>query len=169
MGIENIPSKGRIVLAGNHTNDLDSIALISATKRTIHFLGKHTLFKGIKGCIFSSMGVIPVDRTKDRNREALELAISLLNDDKVVGIFPEGTINRTEEVLMKFKMGAIKMASVTNSHIVPFSITGKYRPFRKGLIIKFLTPYKVSSKNLDEENEKLMNKVSLALEREELI
>ena len=36
-GLENIPKEGRIVLAGNHTNILDSVFLISCTKRNIHF------------------------------------------------------------------------------------------------------------------------------------
>ena len=39
-GLKNIPKEGRVVLAGNHTSNLDCLLLISSTKRTIHFLAK---------------------------------------------------------------------------------------------------------------------------------
>ena len=37
IGIENIPSSGRVLLAGNHTSNFDAPLLISATKRNVHF------------------------------------------------------------------------------------------------------------------------------------
>jgi len=43
-----IPSKGKIILAGNHTNNFDSVLLLATTKRQIHFLAKDELTKGIK-------------------------------------------------------------------------------------------------------------------------
>ena len=61
-GLDNIPKDGGIVLAGNHTNILDCWLLMSSTKRTIHFLGKDSLSKGIKGLIFKNMGLIFVNR-----------------------------------------------------------------------------------------------------------
>lgn len=159
VGRENIPTSGRVVLAGNHTNNFDCLLLISSTKRVIHFLGKHTLFKGLGKYIFKGMGVIPVDRTKPRNKEALEEAERVLEKNLVIGIFPEATTNKTSDVILPFKMGAVKMASVTESPIVPFVITGKYRPFRKGLKLEFLEPVKVGE-DLLRENEKLMKIIS---------
>ena len=35
-------------------------------------------------------------------------------------------INKTENIILPFKYGAVKMAKETNSYIVPFSITNKY-------------------------------------------
>ena len=52
--------------------------------------------------------------------------IDTLKEDKVIGIFPEGTINRTDDIIMPFKIGAVKMAYETNSEIVPFAITGDF-------------------------------------------
>ena len=153
VGKENIPKKGGIVLAGNHTNYFDSILLISCTKRTIHFLGKKELFEGKFRWIFKNMAIIPVNR-KQKDPNALKSAIDTLNDNKVIGIFPEGTINRTEDVTMPFKFGAVKMCKETNSTMIPFVITGKYRPFRKGLRIEFFKPYKLKG-DLEKENNKL--------------
>lgn len=164
IGRENIPKSGAIVLAGNHTNNFDCIVLISATKRTIHFLGKHTLFDGFKSSIFKGMGVIPVDRTKKKNHEATLAAINVLKKGQVIGIFPESTINRTEDVIMPFRMGAVKMASVAECRIVPFAIMGEYKPFRKGLTLIFGKPMTVDD-DLEEANRKLMQEVIKLLER----
>ena len=68
IGIENIPSSGRVLLAGNHTSNFDAPLLISATKRNVHFLAKKELWDGPKRIIFANMGLIPVDRkNKDGN------------------------------------------------------------------------------------------------------
>ena len=103
------------------------------------------------------MGLIPVNRrTKDKN--ALEEAIKYLNNDQVIGIFPEGTIGKNG--LLPFKMGAVKMAYETKSKILPFVITGKYRIFFNDLKIEFLEEVEIKSDDLEKENEKLRTKIS---------
>ena len=158
VGKDNIPKEGKLVLAGNHTKNLDSLLLISTTKRCIHFLAKDSLSKGIKKILFNNMGIIPVNR-KIHDKEALNASKKILNNDGVIGIFPEGTINRTDDVILPFKIGAVKMAFDTKSPIVAFTITGKYRPFKNNLTIKFEKPYKISNIDLDEENKILMGKI----------
>ena len=41
-------------------------------------------------------------------------------------IFPEGTRNRTNEVLLPLKYGAVSMAKKTDSYLIPFGISGNY-------------------------------------------
>ena len=161
IGKENIIQKDNFILAGNHTNYLDCTLLISSTKKIIHFMAKDELSKGVLGPFFKSMGLIFVNR-KTKDRKSLNLAIEYLNNNKVIGIFPEGTINRTKKVIMPFKFGAVKMANVTNSYIVPFAIIGKYKLFRKGIKIIFAKPYKVSD-DLEKENKKLEKVISTML------
>lgn len=163
IGLENIPKNGRFILAGNHTNYFDCILLLSSSKRVIHFLAKDSLAKGSLGFIFKSLGIIPVNR-RIHDKNALKNAIITLEEDKVVGIFPEGTINKTKDLVMPFKIGAIKMSKETKSNIVPFVITGKYKLFNNNLTIEFLKPFKVKGDNLTEENEKLMKLISSKLE-----
>lgn len=156
IGLENIPKTGRIVLAGNHTKFLDPVMLVGVVKRPIHFLAKKELFDGVLCFLVKGMGCVPVNR-KIHDKNALSSAIDYLNKDLCVGIFPEGTINRTKDkVILPFKIGAVKMSSETNSEIVPFVITGKYRIIGKSVRLEFLKPIKVSE-NLDESNEILMN------------
>lgn len=152
VGSENIKQSGRIILAGNHTNNLDCILLISSTRRNIHFLAKSELFKGIKKILFNNMGLIPVNR-KSKDHNALLMAYNYLNNDKVIGIFPEGTFVKGK--VLPFKLGAVKMAYETKSEIVPFSITGHYRLFSRDLVITFGKPIKIKSENLAKENENL--------------
>lgn len=163
IGLENIPKSGRIVLAGTHTNDFDSPLLMSCTKRVIHFLAKESLTKGILGPAFKALGLIPVNRSI-HDKGALKSAINTLEEDKVIGIFPEGTINRTDDLIMPFKIGAVKMSKETNTKIVPFVITGKYKVFKKSVTIEFLKPIEIKSDNLTEENEHLMNLIRKKLE-----
>lgn len=156
IGKENIKNEGRIILAGNHTNNLDCALLISSTKRNIHFLAKSELFTGIKKILFSNMGLIPVNRKK-KDHKSLDMAYKYLNKDKVIGIFPEGTIGK--KGILPFKMGAVKMSYETNCEIVPFAITGEYKLFSNNLKIEFGKPLKIKNSNLEKENEKLRNKI----------
>lgn len=162
-GLDYITDNGPLVLGGNHTNNLDCLLLIGSSKRVIHFLAKDSLIKGIKAPIFKGMGIIPVNR-QIHDKQALNSAKKALNEGKVIGIFPEGTINRTDDTIMPFKIGCVKMAHDTNTKVVPFTITGKYKLFKKSIELEFYKPYEISSDDLTKENEKLMNIIKTNLE-----
>ncbi len=160
-GTENIPKEGRILVAGNHTSYLDPALLVTASPRQIHFLAKKELWKGITHFIVVGMGAVPVDR-KIHDKDALESAYKYLENEKCVGIFPEGTINRTDDVIIPFKMGSIKACNKTKSQLVPFIITGEYKMFRKSIKVEFLKPMTISD-DLEKENNKFMQLVSKKL------
>lgn len=167
IGKENIPKSGRIVIAGNHTNNFDCILLIASTKRCVHFLAKDELYKGFKKHLFKNMGIIPVNRRK-KDGKSLKKAIDFLNKDMAIGIFPEGTFNRSENTILPFKIGAVKMAYETNTKIVPFVIKGEYKLFKKSVKIVFFEPLEIKDSNLDNENQRLMDLVSEKLEDSEV-
>ena len=154
IGTENIPKNDGIVLAGNHTSYFDCLLLISSVKRDIHFLAKDELWRWPKRIICSKWWRIRVNRRK-KDGKSLEGAKKYLENDKVIGIFPEGTIGKSGP--LPFKIGAVKMAYDTNSKIIPFSITGKYRLFSRNLKIIFHKPIVVKDSNLEIENKKLRN------------
>ena len=124
----------------------------------MHYLAKDELMKGPLKYLFGSLGIIPVNR-RTKDKAALAKAEEYLNDNKLIGIFPEGTINRTDDVIMPFKFGAVKMAYETNTKIVPFVITGKYKPFERSVKVQFKEPITVSD-NLEESNNELMTIVA---------
>lgn len=150
-GLNNIPKNGPIIIAGNHTSILDPLVLISATKRPIHFLAKDELWQGPKKIIFNNLGLIPVNR-REKDKYALEKAKEYLNNNMVVGIFPEGTTEKEKKVL-PFKIGAVKMAKDSNTMIVPFSIKGSYSLFKK-VNVTFGKPILIK-KDLEKENNSL--------------
>lgn len=161
VGRENIPKKGPVVFAGNHTRWSDPPTLCAIVHgRQVHFLAKIELFRkgGLTTMITKGMGSIPVDRTK-HDKGALDNAINALKNGLSIGVFPEGTINRTDDITMPFKIGAVKMSHDANATLVPFVITGKYRLFRRGIQIEFLKPIE-NEDDLEKMNEKLRKAVS---------
>ena len=168
VGKENIPENGGFVLAGgSHKNNFDCASLIVSTKRCIHFLAKDELYKGIKKILFKNMGIIPVNRRK-KDGFALNKAISFLKKEMVIGIFPEGTFNKSDDPTIPFKIGAVKMAYDTNSKIVPFVIKGDYKIFRKGLKIEFFPPFIVKTSDLEKENEKFRKFIDKKIKKSEV-
>ena len=137
IGKENIPKEGRCILAGNHESNFDAYLLFCGTKRPIHFLGKKELFEGKMAWFFKMMHLIPVDR-KNKNPEAKQAALDILEEEKVIGIFPEGTYHK-EDILLPFKPGAISFAEKTGAPIIPFAIVSDFK-FRSKTIIKFGKP-----------------------------
>ena len=107
------------------------------------------------------MCILPVNR-RIHDKNALNKAIDTLKKDKVIGIFPEGTINKTKDIVIPFKIGAVKMAHETKSNIVYFTITGKYKIFRRSIVLEYYKPYNIGN-NLDSENKLLMKKISTEL------
>ena len=159
IGLSNVPKDGSIILAGNHTSPMDAAIMIGGPKRVIHMMAKKELFRSkFRNKFFRSMACISVDRTiHDEN--AKSEAIDVLNSGNALGIFPEGTVNKTKDKLLQFKYGAVSFAKKTNTLIVPFAITGKYRILNGHLRIIYGKPYKVTG-DLEIENKKLMKKVS---------
>ncbi|MBR6690202.1 MAG: 1-acyl-sn-glycerol-3-phosphate acyltransferase [Bacilli bacterium] len=125
-GLDNLPDRPYI-LAGNHKTMFDVVLLITNIPNEIHFMSKKELFKyKILSDIFSKMGAFPVARDKV-DVKAIKDAFRVLKNNEVLGIFPEGTRNNTDKLILPFKEGVTTIATKTNSLIVPFGIGGKYK------------------------------------------
>ena len=107
---EFIPKDGPILLVGNHKHLYDQCLTIMSTKRGIHYMAKKEYFDNKKvAWFFKGCGCISVDRSK-KDDKAVENALSVLKDGGAIGLFPEGTRNKTKEFLLPFKFGAVSMA-----------------------------------------------------------
>lgn len=153
---EYILKKGKCILAGNHTNNKDFLPLGYSTIRPIRYIAKNELMKGIKKYFFKLIGIVPVDR-KIHDKTVIPTAVSILNNGEIIGIFPEGTINKTKDIILPFKKGAIKMAIESNSPIIPFAINGKYE--KNKLKIIFDKEYYPKTKDIEKETLILEEKV----------
>lgn len=156
---EVIPKEGPILIVGNHKHIYDQCLTIMATKRVIHYMAKKEYFDGKMAWFFKLVGCIPVDRSiKDHN--ATDKALKVLNSGGAIGLFPEGTRNKTKDVfLLPFKFGTVSMAKKTNATIVPFGLTGDYKFRSKNLTIRYGTPFKVGDMDLEDANKKLYEEV----------
>jgi len=163
IGKEVIPKEGPILIVGNHKHLYDQCLAIISTKRMIHYMAKKEYFDGKMRWFFKMVGCIPVDRSK-KDDAATTSALEVLNDGGAIGLFPEGTRNKTEEFLLPFKFGAVSMASKTNATIVPFGITGDYKFRSKNLVMRFGTPFKVGDMDLETANKKLYEEVKNLME-----
>lgn len=159
-GKGNIPRKSGAIIAGNHKTNLDCFMVIMSTGRCVHFLAKAELFKlSFFNWFFKNSGLIPVYRN-GKDKKALETAIYHLKKGQLVGVFPEGRLNKTSKnAVLPFKIGAVKMAKETGCPIVPFTIKGRYIPFARSIEIVFQEPYYVVQDNLETENKILEGKV----------
>ena len=165
IGRENIPKSEGCVIACNHVHAIDPAILIYSSRRIIHFIAKKELFEGKMRWFYLSFGTIPVDRDK-KNPMAMKVAEEFLENDEVIGIFPEGTRNKERGTLLPFKFGAVKMASVTGKKIIPCAITGEYKVFRSTLRVRYGEAIDISGMELEEANNLLREKILLLMEEE---
>ena len=112
---------------------------------------------------FRLVGCIPVNRgVKDDTSK--QQAIEILHNKGAIGIFPEGTRNKTKEKLLPFKYGAVSMAIKTKAKIIPYAIKGKYEFRSKNLKIKFGEPLTLNGLTIEEANQKLYNTINNLLD-----
>lgn len=109
IGAENIPKDGAVVIAGNHKNISDQFLVFLATKRVVNYMAKREYFDGALAPLFRWAGCIPVNRD-GFDAAAVRSAIKILKKGGAVGIFPEGTRNKTDALLLPFKPGAVAIA-----------------------------------------------------------
>lgn len=158
IGAENIPEDGAIVVAGNHMHIMDQCHIFLATKRTIHYMAKKEYFDGKFAWFFKLAGCISVDRSK-RDISSAMSAMRVLKKGGAIGIFPEGTRNRTEKFLLPFKSGTVSMAQKSGAKIVPFGVAGDYKFRSKTLKVVIGKPFDPSKMTSEEANEKLRNEI----------
>lgn len=160
IGKENIPKSGSLLVVGNHIHLMDQCVPILSTKRVINYMAKKEYFDNKKvAWFFKSAGCIPVDRSK-KDDKAVESALNVLKSGGAIGLFPEGTRNKTDLFLQPFKFGAVSMAQKTDSYLVPFGITGEYKFRSKNLTVRFGKPFKIDKDmDLSIANEKLFKSI----------
>lgn len=164
IGKENIPKDGAILIVGNHKHLYDQCLSIISTKRFIKYMAKREYFDNKKTrWFFKAVGCISVDRSVHDGKAKGE-AIETLKNGGAIGLFPEGTRNKTQEFLLPFKFGAVSMAKKTDAYLVPFGITGDYVFRSKNLVIKYGKPFKVTDMELDEANNLLYETVKKLME-----
>jgi 1-acyl-sn-glycerol-3-phosphate acyltransferase len=125
LGAWRVPPAGPVILAGNHTHNVDGPVLMGTTPRPVHFMIKKEAFVGPIGAFLRRTGQLPVDRAHP-DRAAVTAALSVLAGGGALGIFPEGT--RTEGDFAELRTGLAYFALRAGAPIVPVAVLGSNGP-----------------------------------------
>jgi 1-acyl-sn-glycerol-3-phosphate acyltransferase len=147
-GRENIPKKGGVLLYANHPSTLDMVLIGAFCSRPVHYMAKAELFKNpIIGFFLKKLGAFPVKRGKG-DVGSVKNVFKLLEEGKVVGVFPEGTRTPKRDP-NKRKAGAAMMALHSNAPILPVGVIYRKKLFST-LEVVFGEPFKLEPRTKGE-------------------
>lgn len=131
-GAENIPQTGRAIVAVNHLSYLDVLVLthfLYKNGRAPRYLGKSGVFKvPVVGKVLLAAGQVPVERESSDARKAVDHAKILLEKGHLLGVYPEGTLTRDENLWpMVAKTGCARLALLTDTPVIPIAQWGSQK------------------------------------------
>lgn len=121
LGAWRLPAQGPLILAGNHSHNIDGPMLIGTCPRPLHFLVKKEAFVGPLDPFLRAIGQLKVDR-ESADRTAITTALGVLARGGVLGIFPEGT--RGDGEFAQLRAGLAYFAVRSGAPVVPVAVLG---------------------------------------------
>jgi len=164
-GMENVPKEGPLLLYANHPSAWDMILIGVYMKRKVHYMAKAELFRNpFLAWLFRSLGAFPVNRGKG-DVGSIKTVFRLLEEGKVVGIFPEGTRTPNKDP-RKRKMGAALLAARSKAPVLPVGVVWSKKIFSRVRLV-FGKPFIVQPEKEGEHTGKdeLMNITSDIIDR----
>lgn len=129
-GQEDIPQDGPFIIVANHSSLLDPVILGVSVRPKVIFVAAAYLFKiGWLGYMLRKFNSIPVQRENDI--KAIKQSLKILKRGGVLGIFPEGGIDRQKNNL-PVRAGAAYLATKIGVPIVPIRIKGADKALPRG-------------------------------------
>ncbi|WP_208606494.1 lysophospholipid acyltransferase family protein [Streptomyces silaceus] len=135
LGAWRVPARGPVILAVNHSHNVDGPMVMGVAPRPTHFLIKKEAFVGPLGSFLHGIGQLKVDRSV-ADRTAITRALGVLEQGGVLGIFPEGT--RGDGDFASLRAGLAYFAVRSGASIVPVAVLGSTE--RRGRLFKQLPP-----------------------------
>lgn len=134
------PDQGALIVC-NHRCPFDPSFIAMTTTRVVHWMVAreycdHPAFRKL----LSLCEVIPIERGAV-DTGAIRKAIQLLQQGEIVGLFPEGHINTTDELLLPSRPGAALIAMKARTSVVPCYIHGS--PYDGTTLGCFMMPARV--------------------------
>lgn len=127
------------VLVSNHSSLLDVLAAGLAVPDNFKGLAKKEISRIPFLRLYFNLVAVYVDRSDAESRaRSLERCTQVLRSGHPLLIFPEGTRNRTNSVLLPFRDGAFKMAIRAQCPVIPFLLPDNrfLMPMRNPLLRK---------------------------------
>jgi 1-acyl-sn-glycerol-3-phosphate acyltransferase len=128
-GGEKLPQSGPAIVVCNHLSYLDPLTFthfLYNNGRAPRYLGKESVFRvPIVGRVIRGAGQIPVSRESKDAVKGLEHAIAVLKAGHLLGVYPEGTLTRDENLWpMRAKTGVARLALMTGAPVYPCASWG---------------------------------------------
>lgn len=119
-GVEHVPEHGPALIVCNHVSYLDGLLLSAVVPRPIRFLVYKPIYDSFwLGWLFKAINAIPVQGGDEQNiNDAIVRTREALERGDVVGIFAEGSISRTGQ-LLPFRRGLERILEGTDIPVVP--------------------------------------------------
>jgi len=125
-GIQHIPKHGPVIIASNHESYFDFIIFYAISPRKIQYLAAEKFFTSkFWKPLMVATGQIKVERTNKNKDDVHKKVEYILENNGMMGIFPEGTRSRTGEMGKAFT-GVTKFALKSRVPIVPVGINGTF-------------------------------------------
>jgi 1-acyl-sn-glycerol-3-phosphate acyltransferase len=121
-----LPREGAAILVSNHTSGLDPLLIQSVCQRLIVWMvaEEYVALPALRG-IFKMIEAIPVGRD-GRDMAATRQALRALSNGRILGVFPEGRIEPSRQ-LLPFQTGVALMALKTRLPVHPVYLDGTQR------------------------------------------
>src|SRR5688572_22806093 len=124
---ENLDPKKVYIYTPNHSNFIDILTGYKFIPNYFHFMAKGSLAKLPLFKVFFWKTHIPFDRSsKTESSAAFQRAVEDIKKGYSILVYPEGTQNKNEGILLPFKTGAFRMAIDTNTPIVPVTTLNSF-------------------------------------------
>lgn len=131
------PPTGAAILACNHISGLDPLLLQSAVRRPVVWMMAKEYYQiSALRWVYEAVEAIPVERN-GRDSTATRAALRALGNGRILGIFPEGRIEKTRD-LIPFQTGLAMMAVRTEVPVIPAYLDGTNRG--QNMVEAFITP-----------------------------
>lgn len=129
VGKANLQRDRPQIIFANHQSNLDILLFNCILDIPFCWLAKESLFRiPIFGWMLRELGFIPVIRDNtNRGTQSITEGIEKLKNNISVVIFPEGTWNGNENIILPFKAGLYYLAKESNATILPIKIIGTGR------------------------------------------
>ena len=135
------PGRGGVIVC-NHRSSVDPFFVQRSTQRPIHWMvAREYVEHPALRWFLTTCEVIPVNRG-GIDTAATKQALRYVQAGGVIGMFPEGRINKTDQLFMPVRPGAAVVAIKTRAIVLPCYLTGS--PYGGTAVSPFFMPARVT-------------------------